>query len=801
MTVCSQGWSQSVPGSWVLFSSFNTVDQLIDTPRQVYYTTCGNLYAYLKDADETYDYTHSNKLTDSNISRLYYNYDKQYLVIVYANSNIDIVDRDDVVYNMPDIKDASLDVIPIINDIAFDENRIYVATNFGIVVFDSERKEVVTAGNYGMNITSTVVVGETLWLIESYKYHCVDKHRNLTSASVLNHHVYGYTTSYIKPLADDLVVVLENGSKIAVIKLVPEADQSRVITTQSTTNVGNLHPMSDGSIMCHTTDRLYIISPRGDITSTSLSGTDLQATANGGIYQTKQLGAWKGLDSIWMGSDDGISNYSLTADATVTVLSQPARPDNTLTFANIGRLTTSSTGAVYAASHGYSLLIGEAINPGNKGDDIFYINKIVDDEITDITPLEYTTQNTRAAAYTKAPVGFKGGYQMIEDPNDSESYIVGRWWDGFIHYTDRRENVHYYEGNSTLLPVNNGYRLQANGMDLDAKGNLWVSQLVSYGPEKLFHMLPAKKIGQSTTAADWYSVGESYLDPNHDGNLLACKHSNNIYYISGKFKGEVIIVKTRGTDTTDDDEIISTTNLIDQDGLLFSYTRMYSIAEDHDGHVWIGTDNGIIEITNPDKADESVIPINHLKVPRRDGTNFADYLLAGEKVYDIAVDSSNRKWAATAASGIYLISPRGDEILEHFDNTNSPLTTNTVWTVACAPDNSVYIGTANGLLKYNSHLAPSRDDYSAVYAYPNPVRPDYTGWITVTGLIDNSLVKIADAAGNVFFQGTSNGGMIVWDGCDTSGRRVNTGVYYVFASTGGDGNPSKGAVTKIMVIN
>ena len=102
---------------------------------------------------------------------------------------------------------------------------------------------------------------------------------------------------------------------------------------------------------------------------------------------------------------------------------------------------------------------------------------------------------------------------------------------------------------------------------------------------------------------------------------------------------------------------------------------------------------------------------------------------------------------------------------------------------------------------YSSTSAPAADDYSQVYAYPNPVRPDYTGWITITGLMDNSLVKIADAAGNVFHQGTSEGGMMVWDGCDSHGKRVKTGVYYVFASTGGDGVESNGAVTKILVVN
>ena len=107
---------------------------------------------------------------------------------------------------------------------------------------------------------------------------------------------------------------------------------------------------------------------------------------------------------------------------------------------------------------------------------------------------------------------------------------------------------------------------------------------------------------------------------------------------------------------------------------------------------------------------------------------------------------------------------------------------------------------ATGLVSYSSTSSPAAASYDDVYAYPNPVRPDYTGPVTVTGLMENSLVKIADAAGNVFAQGRSNGGMFVWDGCNSAGERVRSGVYFVFASQNADGSAS-GAVTKILIIN
>jgi hypothetical protein len=89
-------------------------------------------------------------------------------------------------------------------------------------------------------------------------------------------------------------------------------------------------------------------------------------------------------------------------------------------------------------------------------------------------------------------------------------------------------------------------------------------------------------------------------------------------------------------------------------------------------------------------------------------------------------------------------------------------------------------------------------DDTSVYAYPNPVTPDYTGLITVTGLSYDADVKITSSNGVLIAQGRSNGGMFTWDGCDSSGRRVSAGVYFVITATG-SGN--KGTVCKIAVIN
>lgn len=192
--------------------------------------------------------------------------------------------------------------------------------------------------------------------------------------------------------------------------------------------------------------------------------------------------------------------------------------------------------------------------------------------------------------------------------------------------------------------------------------------------------------------------------------------------------------------------------------------------------------------------------MNRIKVPRNDGTNLADYLLSSETVYSIAVDHSNRKWVATGNSGVYLVSENGDEILEHFTTENSFLPSNAVYAAAVdSKTNRVYFGTDKGLVSYTTSSSPAQDNYDNILVYPNPVRPDYEGPITIKGLMEGSLVKIADSMGHVVFHTRSEGGMATWDGCNESGQQVRSGVYYVLVSQNLTGSAT-GAVAKIVIV-
>ncbi|MBQ0016682.1 MAG: Por secretion system protein, partial [Bacteroidales bacterium] len=84
-----------------------------------------------------------------------------------------------------------------------------------------------------------------------------------------------------------------------------------------------------------------------------------------------------------------------------------------------------------------------------------------------------------------------------------------------------------------------------------------------------------------------------------------------------------------------------------------------------------------------------------------------------------------------------------------------------------------------------------------IHVFPNPVRPDYSGPIAVRGFTRDALVHIVDIAGHVVYTTKAQGGQAIWNGLSSSGHRVSSGTYYVFAS---DADGQNRSVAKILIV-
>ena len=234
----------------------------------------------------------------------------------------------------------------------------------------------------------------------------------------------------------------------------------------------------------------------------------------------------------------------------------------------------------------------------------------------------------------------------------------------------------------------------------------------------------------------------------------------------------------------------------DTEGNVFS--NVYSIAEDLDGNIWVGTDQGPLIYNNPGQVFNADPRAYRIKVPRNDGTGLADYMLGTEIITSISIDGANRKWLGTFNSGVYLLSADGLKKLSNYNEDNSPLYSNTVVSLAVdGKSGEVWFGTAKGVLSVRGDATSGTEKFTDVYTFPNPVRSGFNGNVTITGLMKDSQIKITDISGNLVYETVSDGGQASWNLKTYNGRRVSTGVYLVFCSSP-DGTAS--FVTKMLVI-
>ena len=236
-----------------------------------------------------------------------------------------------------------------------------------------------------------------------------------------------------------------------------------------------------------------------------------------------------------------------------------------------------------------------------------------------------------------------------------------------------------------------------------------------------------------------------------------------------------------------------------QDGTEVSVGYVRAIAEDNKNNIWVGTSAGPLMLEVSQITQDSPV-FTQVKVPRNDGTNYADYLLSGVDITCIAIDKANRKWFGTSGNGVYLISDDNIQQLQHFTRSNSPLLSDDIESIAINTESGeVYFGTNLDLCSYQSDVNSINEEMNKdnVWAYPNPVKPDYTGVITIIGLSNKADIKIVTSNGVLVNKGTSNGGIYQWDGRDLKGKMVTSGIYMVETATS-DG--SKGTVCKIAII-
>ncbi|UCG27291.1 MAG: hypothetical protein JSV24_09985 [Bacteroidales bacterium] len=744
-------------GEWRDHLPYSHGETITIGDKKIYCASKNSLFLLNKDDNSLEKLSKVNGLSDIGISTIKYSSENDLLFIAYTNTNIDLV-RGNQIFNISDIKRKSIPGNKVINNILFIDKYAYLSCGFGIVVVNLEKREIKDTYYIGENGSPMEVF--QLALNGNYLYAATEK--GILKADINSPNLIYYTAwtriTGIPGSQNRFNRILSFNNRI----LVNRSDDQLVTDTIYLFN-GSAWEIFDSR------DGIKNLSFTAYQNKLFISSKGLLRIYNNIIQLEREIDSYihavpNAMDALM--DEDGVV---WIADNYLGIVKHPSPGLFESIYPN-GPFTEEVSDMDISA--GNLRLAGGGRDAGWTG--IFNIGKIYTytDGIWD-NILDYSIRDV---------------VRVLSDPSNPDIFFAASWGHGLLEYHEGTLENHFKEGEpstlESIIPGDDYVRI--GGMAFDANHNLWMTNSGVDNPvsvRKLDGTWKSFPYGNVINAPTISDIIVTYYD--HKWILLPRGFG-------------LFAFDNNGTIDDLNDDRYKKFSVVDQDGNTIN--DVYSIAEDLDGNIWVGTNQGPVVYYSPENLfSDPDFRAQRIKVPRNDGSDLADYLLATETITSIAVDGANRKWIGTDGAGAFLLSEDGLQEIHNFNETNSPLLSNHITTIAIDHESGeVFFGTDQGVVSYRSTATEGSDDFSNVYVFPNPVREDYYGPITITGLVTDVNVKITDISGNIVYETTALGGQAIWDGRTFSGERVHTGVYLIF-STNEDG--SKTHVTKVLFIH
>jgi len=753
----------SAIGSWRTHLPYAKVIDVVVVDDIVYGATTLSIFTYNKLDNSVERLDKVKGLNDIGISKIGYNNVTEELLVAYSNANMDIIKSDGSIINIPDVKDKEILGNKTINNITFKDEFAYLSCGFGIVVLNMDKKEIADTYYIGpegdaINIYSITYNDTSLYAATESGIYFAD----INSLNLADYHQWHKDKTINHPnLPYNTIANFNNKIYTNYFSDLPEQDTMFVFDGsewdyfEKDNNINHHH-------ITVVDDHMLIVSINTVSVFDDQSGFKYNIW-HPGNQSVKPLSADMDNDFVWIG-DASKGIVKTWSDGTQAEFIKPNGPGTNSVFQ-----IAAGGSNIWVASGGYQSNWGKLY----MRDGVF---SFIDDT--------WTTHN----AWTTPAFDSISDYVCAKvDPANSNIVYIGTWQGGVIKFVNNELTEVYDEYNSSLGPwLASPNMVNISGIDFDSHHNMWAANSGA-----------ANVLSVMKDNGEWKSFNFSGSLSGIDiGKMIIDRYDQK--WIIKRKEGLAIVFTDNGTidDTSDDltKVLFSTKGLGNIPG-----NKVYSIASDMDGEVWVGTDKGIAVFYSPESVFVSGADFDaqQILVPRNDGSGLADYLLETELVTAIAIDGSNKKWIGTERAGLFLFSEDGLEQIEHFTAENSPLLSNNITSLSIDDEGEVFIGTAEGIISFKGTATPPQPPGSKVYAYPNPVREDYTGLIAIKGLEIDSHIKITDSYGNLVYQTKSEGGQAIWDGNDFSGDHVATGIYMVFAVTT---DKSEKVVTKILVV-
>ena len=724
-------------GTWRAHPAYNDATFSLKAFGYILVLSDGALYIYDPTDDGLYTIDKTGGLGDTQIAAMGYCNSEKAVLLVYSNGNIDILYDDFTIYNFTDIKNNSTGSVSV-NELKIIDNNAYISTNIGLVVFNIKKKEITNTYRFDSPIYTSVILNDSLFCgTQTGVYLGIMSHNLLDNS---NWHLFRNVKFQKLFVFDDYLSGYSFDDRVFTINRT-NASLNNVLD-----NVSNISFLNDGQLALIQDSAVNVYNSYSDNNSYVFP-----THVNHIIIDENEMWVCHGVY--------GLYRYSVSDDGIICT-AQSIKPNSprrnwfhSVSWPEKDRLL------VVGGCHNYSGI-------DYPGTIMIYENdrwSYLEDDLESITELKYI--NLTEAA---------------QDPADPNHIFVGSTGQGLYEFRNNKFVKLYTWNNSALSSIlndnlynkNNYVRISA--LQYDKEGNLWMANNET---DTIIKVLQPN--------GKWFGLYYSEMAGLPTYKQLRFDDNGRLWINSSRgVKPGLFCIDLNDTPFKNSDDIVKYTGSVwtNQDGTSEEIFDVYFYDFDLNGEMWIGTNRGIFVLKDPDSFLTDSDPVfERIKISRNDYSGLADYLFNGVMTTAIYIDQGNRKWIGTLDDGVFLLSADGTQTLEHFTTSNSPLPSNNILSITENGQNgSLFFGTSLGMVEYGSTARDPEENLSKsnIIVYPNPVKPDFDGYVTITGLTEWSSIRILGNSGRLIHHGTSNGGSYSWNLTDMNGKLVPSGVYH-----------------------
>jgi ligand-binding sensor domain-containing protein len=689
----------------------------------------------------------TNGLNDVGPSAAAFISDENTIVVGYQNGNIDILTSTQTI-NVPDFKLSNIIGNKAIHHIDIQDNLAYLSTGIGLLVLDLVEFEIKNTALLGDNGIAEEVLfscqnGDMMFAVGPKKIVSITK-TNPFLANFQNwDSVFNVGNAQILSATgcgQFLYFIVQEQNTFTLWKGDLSLNNFEPLSTINTNSAPRSIWCNETHITVSTENRYYIFNPSGEII--------LEDNQNDWLFLSPQHVIIDSKGTLWIGNQIlGLGSRSANG---LERMHTPTGPNT-----NIMRKVNPYNHEVWMATGNVFPWWGNTY--------------------TYCFQSAYIQNNWINESFGNGANTFGDGvFDVLDvavDPTNNQRVLFGSWEEGLIErQPDGKINIfNSATGNNPLassIDTSNNWTA-VGSVQFDLDGNAWIGNSFSENPVVV------------------YTKEKKFIDFNFSplvgkADIIEQVFHSQAGYVYAIIRGKgVLAFNYNGTIENKDDDIYKL--LVDKEGLGGLPTKdVYSIAEDLDGNIWLGTIKGVAifynqeSIFSEDNFDAEQILIT------QDGN--VQILLETEAINNIEIDGGNNKWIATQNNGVYRFSPDGLTQLGHYTKDNTPLPSNNVYDIGINQANGqIFFATDRGLIAYTGDATNFDNKMEKVFAYPNPVPSEYQGLIAIQGLAYNSQVRITDMTGKLLFSDKSEGGRCVWNGKDAEGNRPAAGVYIIMA--------------------